>query len=102
MSTKKYSIKSLEKRLGPMSLGLYIKAFRQSDEYTQADYAKKLGLSRANLCDIEKGRKLVSPERAAKIAKKMKLPEAVLIQLALQDALREAKLNYLVEIKEVS
>ncbi len=82
-----------------MTVGMFIRAFRESDEISQIEYAKKLGISRANLCDIELGRKLISPERAAKIAKKLGVPDAVLIQLSIQDTLRAAKLHYKVELK---
>lgn|SRR3989344_7501082 len=100
MSTKKwFGIDDLEKKHGPMTVGLFISAFREAENLSQAEYAKKLGLSRANLCDIEKGRKLVSLERAAKIAKRMGAPEAALIQLSLQDQLRDQKLAYKVELK---
>ena len=85
-----------------MTLGMFISSFRESEELSQTEYAKKLGLSRANLCDLEKGRKLISPERAAKIAKKMGVPEKVLIQLAIQDSLHDAKLKYTVELKAAS
>ena len=66
---KWYGIEDLERRRGPMTIGRFLKAFRESEEVTQADYAKQLGISKANLCDIEKGRKLVGVERAAKFAK---------------------------------
>ena len=59
-------------------------------------------LSRANLCDLERGRKLISPERAAKIAKRIGVPEKVLIQLAIQDSLHAARLKYTVELKAAS
>ncbi len=94
-----FGIESLEKKLGPMSVGLFIKSFREADGISQTEYARKLGISRANLCDIEKGRKQISPERAAKLADRLGVPEAVLIQLALQDSLRAAKLDYTVELK---
>jgi transcriptional regulator with XRE-family HTH domain len=103
MNTKKwYGIRDLEQRFGRMTLGMFISSFRESEELSQTEYAKKLGLSRANLCDLEKGRKLISPERAAKLAKKMGIPEKVLIQLAIQDSLHEAKLKYTVELKAAS
>jgi len=103
MSTKKqYGIKSLEAKFGPMTLGVFLRAFRESEELSQTAFAKKLKLSRANLCDIEKGRKNVSPERAMQIAKILGVPETVLIQLSLQDTLRAAHINYTVEIKKVS
>ena len=100
MSTNNY--KNLEKKLGEMTVANYLKAFRLADEISQVDFAKKLGLSKGNLCDIEKGRKMISPERASKIAKKIKVPEKVLIQLALQDSLRAARLKYKVDLKAVS
>lgn len=100
MATERfYDIRNLEKKYGPMTVALFLRSFREADEISQSDYAKKLRISRANLCDIEKGRKLISPERAAKLAKILGVPEEVLIQLAIQDELREAKLNYQVEIK---
>jgi transcriptional regulator with XRE-family HTH domain len=95
---KWYGIEDLERRRGLMTLGRFIKAFRESDEVTQADYAKCLGISKANLCDIEKGRKLVSVERAAKFAKVLGVPAEVLVQLSLQDQLRQAKLKLVVEV----
>jgi transcriptional regulator with XRE-family HTH domain len=100
MNTKKwFGITDLENKYGPMTLGLFIRSFREADHLSQAVYAKKLKISRANLCDIEKGRKMVSPDRAAKLARQLKLPEAVLIQLSMQDQLRKYKLDYKVELK---
>ena len=100
MPTKKwFGLRDLEKKHGPITLGLFLSAFREAEGLSQAEYAKKLGLSRANLCDIEKGRRIASPERAAKIAKAMGVPETALIQLALQDKLREVNLDYKVELK---
>lgn len=103
MSTKAvFGIESLEAKFGPMTVGLFLKAFREGDDISQVDFAKKLKISRANLCDLEKERKLVSPERAAKFARVLKVPESALVQLALQDLLRAAHLDYRVEIKGAS
>lgn len=95
---KWYGLEDLERRLGLMTVGRFLKAFRECDEAAQAEYAKRLGISKANLCDIEKGRKLVGVERAAKFAKVLGVPTAVLVQLALQDQLRQAKLKLKVEV----
>lgn len=51
---------------------------------SQLDFSKKLKLS-----------------RATQIVKILGVPETVLIQLALQDSLHSAKLNYVVELKKV-
>jgi len=84
-----------------MTMGLFINSWRQADEISQAAFAKKLKISRANLCDIEKGRKLVSPDRALKFAKILDLPEDYFIILSLQDALRRIKLNYEVKLTKI-
>ena len=94
-----HSLSDLEKRFGPMTLGLFIRAFREAENLSQTQYAKKIGLSRSNLCDLEKERKIASPLRAAQLAKKMGLAPEILVQLSLQDILREAKLNFKIELK---
>jgi len=62
----------------------------------------RLRPTKAKNNDIEKERKHVSPERAAKFAKILRVPESALIQLALQDYLRMAHLNYTISLKKVS
>jgi transcriptional regulator with XRE-family HTH domain len=101
MTTKKriFGIKDLENKFGPMTLGLFLRSLRQTDNLSQVEFARRLGLSRANLCDIEKGRKQITPDRAAKIAARIGVPEAVLVQLTIQDSLRSARLHYLVTLK---
>jgi len=97
---KLYGSKDLAIRHGPMTLGMFIRAFREADRISQVAFANTLKLSRANLCDLEKGRKLPSLERAAKIAGRLKVPPEVLVQLAIQDQLRQARLPYKVQIYE--
>ena len=88
MSTKtKYGRMSLEKRLGVMTLAAFLSSWRESLGITQAAFAKKLGISPANLCDIEKGRQIVSPKKAAEIAKKIGYSEAVLVELVINEQL---------------
>jgi transcriptional regulator with XRE-family HTH domain len=100
MSTRHFhNLTQLEERYGQMTLGRFIRAFRESAGLGQAEYARSLNISRANLCDLEKGRKQLSLARAARIAKRMHLPIELVAQLALQDALRAAKLPYKVNLK---
>jgi len=103
MNIKNYDgLDILAKKYGPMTVGLFLRSIREADEISQVNFAKKLKISRANLCDIEKGRKLLSPERAVKFSKLLKLPEITLIKLCLQDALRLAHVHYTVELKKAS
>jgi transcriptional regulator with XRE-family HTH domain len=100
MTIKKwYGPEDLEKRLGPMTFGRFVKAFREADEISQSDYAKKLKITRANLCDIEKGRRPITLSLAVKIAKAIGVPDEMMIILALEDQLRREKLSYKVELK---
>lgn len=103
MSIKKqYGLADLEKRLGPFSMAMLLRSFRTSQEISQIDFAKKLKISKANLCDIEKGRKLVSLERAARFAKLLKDSEMLYVKTAMDDQLRAAHLKYEVFIKKAS
>ena len=75
MGTKKhYTVSDLEKEFGPLTFGNSLEAYRLSEELTQKQFAKKLGITAQSLCDLEKGRRIPSVERAAKIAKKLNEP----------------------------
>ena len=102
MSTDKrkaFGSKDLEKRLGKLTVGEFLHTWRVSEEMSLADFGKLVGMSVANLCDIEKGRKGVSPEKAEQIAKAIGVPRALLIRLSIEETLRAAGLRYTVEIK---
>jgi transcriptional regulator with XRE-family HTH domain len=102
MTTKKYyGIERLQAEFGPMTVGLFLRAFREADGLSQAQFGKKLKLSRANVCDIEKGRKQISLSRAVHFAKCLGVPDEVMISLAIEDALRAAKLKYSIELKKI-
>jgi transcriptional regulator with XRE-family HTH domain len=92
--------KYVEKILGgPLTFGAAVESLRSRDGYSQVAFAKKLDVSRQYLCDVEKGRRLVSPEQAARFAKAFGHPAEVLVQLALQDAVRESGLNLRVRVE---
>lgn len=100
MSTKKSYFEELERSLGRLSLGSMLKAWREAEGTSQTAFSKKLGLSVQNLNDIEKGRRIPSPSRAAKIAKKLDLPEEALIKLALRDVLHKDGYKFDVILKK--
>ena len=78
---------------GPLTFGMAVEALRVRDGMSQVAFAKRLGVSRQYLCDVEKGRRLVSPEQAARFAKAFGHPPNVLVRLALQDAVTESGLD---------
>ena len=91
--------KDLEMRLGKLTVGEFLHTWRISEEMSLAGFGKLVGMSVANLCDIEKGRKGVSPENAEQIAKAIGVPAGLLIRLSIEENLRAAGLKYTVEIK---
>lgn len=85
MSNDRKFKSKLAREVGPLSFALFMRVARNSMGLTQEELGKKLGISRANICDIEKGRQLVSTELAIKVASKAKLPEKMALQACLQD-----------------
>jgi transcriptional regulator with XRE-family HTH domain len=57
-----------------------------------------LGVSRSHICDVEKGRKVVSAERAAKWAKILGYSDIQFVRLALQDQLDKAGVKMNVKV----
>lgn len=96
MSIDKEFKKKFEKEVGPLTFALYMRVCRNSLNLTQSEFGKTLKLSRANICDIEKGRQLVSPEFALKVAKLAGLSEEQAIRACLQDQLN--KVHYKAEV----
>jgi transcriptional regulator with XRE-family HTH domain len=84
---------------GSLTLGTALSGLRESDDVSLAAFAKLLGISRTHLCDIEQGRRSVSPERAARFAKALHQSEAQFVRLALQDQLRAAGLKLTVNVE---
>jgi transcriptional regulator with XRE-family HTH domain len=100
MSTKKisYGFDEFVQDFGPFTFAKLIESYRLADELSQKDFAKQLGISQASLCDLEKGRRIPSPERAASIAKKLNEPIEFWVELALQDQLNNAGLKLKVSV----
>lgn len=88
----------LEKYFGPLTFASYLRGMRANRDMTQKDFAKFLGMAPGTICDLEKGRQLVSPTLAKKIAKKLKMPEIIAVRACLQDQLKKAKISYKVEL----
>src|SRR6266852_523497 len=98
MSTDKDLSRALAKELGPLTFGSFLRGARVSRDMTQAEMARFLEISRSTLCDIEKGRQLVSPALAARIAGRCGLSKVVAVEAALMDQIRRARLKMLVQV----
>lgn len=84
---------------GPLTFGRLLESTRLSDGLSQTNFAKRLKISCSHLCDIEKGRKVVSAERAARFARILGYSEPLFVKLALQDVLTNAGLELTVEVR---
>ena len=84
---------------GPETFGGLLQAIRLGEEETLEVFAARLGVTRAHLCDVEKGRRSVSVERAAKWANVLGYHPPSFVELALQDAVAAAGLKLRVAVK---
>jgi len=92
-------VKHLEKITGgPLTFARLMWSMRRCEEMSQDDFAKLLGISKSHLCDIEKGRKSVSPKRAAHFARKLGYSEKQFVKFALQATLDNDGLKYSIEL----
>ncbi len=91
-----------EKAQGPFSFATFMLGIRTTLDLSQVAMAKKLGISKAALCEIEKGRTLVSPQSATRYAKKAGFSETVALEACLQDQLRKANIKKRVRIEDAA
>lgn len=97
---KSLAVKFLEQVSGgPLTFGSLLSSIRLADEITQEQMAKKLGVTKGHLSQIENGRKFVSPDRAQTFARKLGYSEIMFVKLSLQDLLNRAKIPYIVELE---
>jgi len=90
----------LEKLAGKkLTLGSLLLAIRQGEESTQIEFAQKLNISKQYLCDIEHGRRFVSPKAAALFAKKLGYSAHQFVRLCLQDIIDRDRIQLIVSVK---
>lgn len=85
-----------------MSFGGLLHSLRISDEISQVELAKKLGVSKQFLSDVEHDRKDIGIAFAKKVADTMGYSVEPLIEILIRDQLRKQHLDYIVELKHVS
>lgn len=106
MTTNKEGLKSaravIEKLTGPYSFAMFMRSMRTTLDLSQTEMAKKLGISRQALCEIESGRALVSVASAVKYAKLGGLSKVVAVEACLQDQIRKAQMDYRVRLEKIA
>ncbi len=91
--------KDLNRRLGSMNLRSFLLSWRMAEGLSQKEFSDLIGISPANLCDIEKGRKGISPKKASEIAATIGYSEKVLVELALKELLEREGLDWNITLK---
>lgn len=85
-----------------MTFGSLVRSLRMSDDISQVEMAKKIGVSRQFLSDVEHNRKEVGISFAKKIASESGYSIEPLLELLIRDQLKRQKLHYTVELKKAS
>ncbi len=85
-----------------MTFGGLVRSLRLSDEISQVVLAKKLGVSKQFLSDVEHNRKEVGFSFAKKVASVLGYSIEPLLELLIKQQLKRQRLNYVVELKKVS
>ncbi len=82
-----------------LCLGRYLWAIREGEEMTQTAFGKLIGVSRQYICDLENGRRFVSPKAAAKFARTLGYSEEQFVRLCLQDLIEREGINAEIDVK---
>ena len=98
-TTRINALATLEKLNGPLTFERLIESIRVTDGYTYASLGKKLGVSRAFVCDVAKGRRAIGIDRAAAWADALGYSPAQFVRLAIQAELDAAKLKFRVSVE---
>jgi transcriptional regulator with XRE-family HTH domain len=87
---------------GPLTFGDAVREARDLIGVSQAELARRLGVGRQSVCDIEKGRARVSVEKAANFAEALGHNEKTFVRLALQDQVVKAGLKLKVSVGDAA
>ena len=71
ITEEQYGTSEMERDFGRLTFGNALASYRMGEEKSQRAFAVFLGISPQSLCDIEKERRIPSPNRAAKIARQL-------------------------------
>lgn len=105
MTTKKKmsdASQFLTRLAGELTLANLLISIRQGEEMSQVEFAKQLKVSRQYLCDVENGRRFVSPKAAAGFAKKLGYSPHQFVRLCLQDLVNRDGLKLRIVIEDAA
>lgn len=83
---------------GSTVFGQFLDSVRRRTKLNRTQFAERLGISRQHLWVIENGRQGVTPQRAARFARRLGESESSFVQAALQAMVENAGLTYEVRV----
>lgn len=87
---------------GPLTVGQALNSHRLCEELTLTAMGETLGISRQTLNDIERGRRRVSPRKAAEFGHALGEVPEIWARMALEEQLRAAGIEASVEVHKVA
>jgi transcriptional regulator with XRE-family HTH domain len=103
---RKNATQRIEEKYGEPSFSDLLVSHRKCEELSQVELARKLKMSRQNLCDLEKGRSIPSLERIEKISSFLGVSSVPFIEATMKDFLKRQyknlSLRIVVKNKEAS
>jgi transcriptional regulator with XRE-family HTH domain len=82
------------------SFGEFVKSIREYDEISQTELAKRMKVTRQFINAIELGKSSLNVQLASKIAEAFGYPREAFIEILINDMLKKAGINKVVEFKE--
>jgi DNA-binding XRE family transcriptional regulator len=83
-----------------LTFGSLLRCYRDDEGLTQQKLATLLGISKAQLCDYELGRKCPSLRKGLELAAKLNLEVSVVIQVLLQQQVNAMSQPFVVALKQ--
>lgn len=86
--------KILEKKIGPLTVGRLIRAYRTMHDMTAEELALKLSVTRSFISNIESGRKHLSLEKTLQIAQHLKEHKEFYALIWFEEEARKSGINF--------
>lgn len=93
------TLKALEEIIGyKPTLGTMLRSMRKCEEMSLAEFAKILKITPQKLCDIEQGRRFISPKMAAEFARLLGDSPDFFVLQCLEDELERNKIDVKIKL----
>lgn len=101
MNTELYSLKPALNAMTTqqdLTFGEMMSSIRICENESQTIFSRKLGISKQQLCNIEKERRLVTIKNAAKFAEILGYSSEFFVALSIQDELKKSGMKFKINL----